>query len=556
MQVEGQNKSGKPILLICDGHGSHTTDIMLLKAKEHNIFIFRLPPHCTHKLQPLDVGILGPLQSKFSENIDTFVTQNGYGIGKREFIEEYIDAHGEAITVDLIRSAFKHCGISPFNPNVFTAEDFAPAQAFSLDATSHFPISFPADPSTDNQNTNPEIDPSQDSDSESNYSFATATTQSESDVEVMMDSDSESEYEVERRRSRRISQNHAGTVASDGEEEIMSQTSRKDLEKINASLRAQLEKKDDEIAILQAQIEQANAHAVILRRQCAPLIVRIHEKKQSRATGAIDPYARVMNTDEAIRLIKAQQLREEQESEYLQLRKEATERQGDRLEIWKDIPGWARLFFKLADRRKKGAERAAKKAEREQMTVDAKAVKAAQRSAEKAHRDKAREEVAKKRKEEREAEKAEKQREKEAEKAQKEAEKAKVTGNASGKRQRAGTTSHSKKKAKVSNGVVDDGAGQENDASIVVAHNDEGTSHLPASVTPTGPHTDILATAAQYQPQPRPKARYTGRKDVGINISDELSRATHFPPADQLSPAGLAQTMAAEKEVGAPPRVS
>jgi hypothetical protein len=187
---------------------------------------------------------LGPLQSKFSENIDTFVTQNGYGVGKREFIEEYIDAHGEAITVDLIRSAFKHCGISPFNPNVFTAEDFAPAQAFSLDATSHFPLSYPADPSTDNQNTNTEIDPSHDSDSESNYSFATATTQSESDDDGATDSDSESECEVVPRRSRRISQIHReDSVTSDVEEEITSQTSRKDLEKINASLCAQLEKK-------------------------------------------------------------------------------------------------------------------------------------------------------------------------------------------------------------------------------------------------------------------------------------------------------------------------
>ena len=82
-QVGARNKSGKPVLLICDGHGSHTTDIMLLKAREHNIYIFRLPPHCTHKLQPLDVGILGPLQSKFSENVDAFVTRNGYGVGKQ-----------------------------------------------------------------------------------------------------------------------------------------------------------------------------------------------------------------------------------------------------------------------------------------------------------------------------------------------------------------------------------------------------------------------------------------------------------------------------------------
>jgi len=312
------------------------------------------------------------------------------------------------------------------------------------------------------------------------------------------------------------------------------------------SLRAQLQKKDDEIAKLQAQIEQAKAHAVILQCQCAPFIAHIHEKKQSRATGTIDPYARVMNTNEAIQLIKAAQLREEQESEYLRLRQEAMECQGDRLEIWKDIPGWARLFFKVADRKKKEAERAAKKADKEQMSAEAKAAKAAQRAAEKARRDEAKEEAAKKKKEEREVLKAQKQQEKEAEKARREEEK-RLTGNA-GKRQCTGTTSGPRKKAKVGNSVVNDGAGQENNASIVMAHDGIGTSRT--STVPTPPPTDMPATAVQCQP--RPKARYTGAKDAAMNISDELSRATHFAPADQSCQPFLAQTMATEMERGYP----
>jgi hypothetical protein len=91
-QAKAHNKSGKPILLICDGHGSHTTAPMLLKARNENIFILRLPPHCTHKLQPLDVGVLGPLQAQFADNMDTYVTRNGCGVGKKEFIQEYVDA--------------------------------------------------------------------------------------------------------------------------------------------------------------------------------------------------------------------------------------------------------------------------------------------------------------------------------------------------------------------------------------------------------------------------------------------------------------------------------
>ena len=46
-------------------------------------------------------------------------------------------------------------------------------------------------------------------------------------------------------------------VTSDGEEKITLQRGRKELEKINMSLHAQLQKKDEEIANLQAQTEQA-----------------------------------------------------------------------------------------------------------------------------------------------------------------------------------------------------------------------------------------------------------------------------------------------------------
>ena len=65
-QVTERNASGKPILLLCDGHGSHCTGKLLHEAHKHNIFVMKLPPHCTHKLQPLDVGILGPLQNNFT----------------------------------------------------------------------------------------------------------------------------------------------------------------------------------------------------------------------------------------------------------------------------------------------------------------------------------------------------------------------------------------------------------------------------------------------------------------------------------------------------------
>lgn len=44
-----------PILLILAGHHTHVRNLeVILMAKENNVTILCLPPHTTHKLQPLD----------------------------------------------------------------------------------------------------------------------------------------------------------------------------------------------------------------------------------------------------------------------------------------------------------------------------------------------------------------------------------------------------------------------------------------------------------------------------------------------------------------------
>lgn len=59
-QATRRNTSDKPILLVLDGHGSHEKVKIIDLGLLHNIIIFCLPPHTTHMLQPLDVGVFGP----------------------------------------------------------------------------------------------------------------------------------------------------------------------------------------------------------------------------------------------------------------------------------------------------------------------------------------------------------------------------------------------------------------------------------------------------------------------------------------------------------------
>jgi transposase len=54
----------KPILLILDNHSSHTSILCINFCRSNGIVILTLPPHCSHKLQPLDCGIYGPFKAK------------------------------------------------------------------------------------------------------------------------------------------------------------------------------------------------------------------------------------------------------------------------------------------------------------------------------------------------------------------------------------------------------------------------------------------------------------------------------------------------------------
>ena len=54
-----------PITLFLDGHHSHLTLRLIEIVRSNNIHLICFPPHVTHILQLLDVGVFGPLKSSW-----------------------------------------------------------------------------------------------------------------------------------------------------------------------------------------------------------------------------------------------------------------------------------------------------------------------------------------------------------------------------------------------------------------------------------------------------------------------------------------------------------
>ena len=49
-------------VLICDGFRSQETLEILQFCLEHHVLLCRLPSYTSHKLQPFDIGVFGPLR--------------------------------------------------------------------------------------------------------------------------------------------------------------------------------------------------------------------------------------------------------------------------------------------------------------------------------------------------------------------------------------------------------------------------------------------------------------------------------------------------------------
>lgn len=117
----------QPILLLLDNHESHVSYESIKQAsKENGISLLSFPPHTTHRIQPLDVGVFGPFKGSLSVAFDDWMLSNpGKAITIRNLGELSNRAFEKAFSLSNIISSFKKPGIWPVNRQAFNEDDFA-----------------------------------------------------------------------------------------------------------------------------------------------------------------------------------------------------------------------------------------------------------------------------------------------------------------------------------------------------------------------------------------------------------------------------------------------
>ena len=116
------------ILLILDNHKSHISLDVIDKAKSAGIVMLTIPPHTSHQLQPLDKSVFGPFKASYCRAMDNWMRSDpGKNVTIYEIPALVKKAQLAAMTPKNILSGFKCTGTWPFNREIFTELDFAPA---------------------------------------------------------------------------------------------------------------------------------------------------------------------------------------------------------------------------------------------------------------------------------------------------------------------------------------------------------------------------------------------------------------------------------------------
>ena len=107
----------RPRVLILDGFGTHETLEILEYCFANNIILCRLPSHTSHKLQPCDVAVFGPLKTAYREQVERLERGGVNTIGKEHFTYLYKPARERAFTAKNIKAGFAASGLFSYNPD-------------------------------------------------------------------------------------------------------------------------------------------------------------------------------------------------------------------------------------------------------------------------------------------------------------------------------------------------------------------------------------------------------------------------------------------------------
>ena len=116
----------KKVLLVLDGHSTHVNNLKAIElARKENVIMLCLPPHTTHKIQPLDRILFKPLQTYYDQAAERWLrTHVGRVITPYQLCGLFNEAYCKSATMSTAINGFARCGIWPCSRDVFAESEF------------------------------------------------------------------------------------------------------------------------------------------------------------------------------------------------------------------------------------------------------------------------------------------------------------------------------------------------------------------------------------------------------------------------------------------------
>ncbi|XP_072400298.1 uncharacterized protein [Diabrotica undecimpunctata] len=116
-----------PVLRILDGHSRHVKNLALIEtARQHHVHILVIPPHTSHKFQPLDVSFMYPLSNYYTQEVINWQRNKSNKLIELQDVGQIFGkAYARAATLSNAENGFKSAGIVPYENTKFSDIDFA-----------------------------------------------------------------------------------------------------------------------------------------------------------------------------------------------------------------------------------------------------------------------------------------------------------------------------------------------------------------------------------------------------------------------------------------------
>jgi hypothetical protein len=131
MRIRGGLSPAQRHLMVLDGHTSHVTLNVIIKAYEAGLDMVTLPSHTSHALQPLDVACFRPFKTAFRVYRDIWSIANKGQQCKKEDLAQWMSLSlKKALTPENIKAGFRATGILPLDKDRMSAK-MGPSEGFN-----------------------------------------------------------------------------------------------------------------------------------------------------------------------------------------------------------------------------------------------------------------------------------------------------------------------------------------------------------------------------------------------------------------------------------------